>query len=644
MNLIEFDDVSLKFGTQQILYHVDLAFRPEERVCLIGRNGAGKSTLFRLILEQQFADSGDIRYKSHLRISVLQQQMPEMEKDLKVIDVIRSGLSELQALLEEYEQISQETNPDEKELARVQHAIEAQNGWDMEVKIQRIVTQLSLPAEQMLGDLSGGWQRRVMLGKALVSEPHLLLLDEPTNHLDIATIEWLEGHVMSCNASVVFITHDRSFLRKLATRIIELDRGRVWSWDGNYDEFVAAKQQALDNEKTSNREFDKRLAREEVWIRQGVKARGTRNQGRVKDLMQLRSEYAARLKPQGKVKLHIEESESSGKTVIELKRVSHQFDERPDSKLLDNFSLKIRKGERIGIIGNNGVGKTTLLKILLGQLQPTDGIVKLGTNLYPAFFDQMRETIEMEKNVAYNVGDGKDYITLHGKQVHVIGYLRNFLFSPEQSQTPLKALSGGEVNRVLLAKICSRPSNLMVLDEPTNDLDLELLEVLEDAIKKYTGTLIVVSHDRQFLDAAVDSILVFEEDGRIHHYKGGYSQWLAQNKALAITDTPKIHRGTAGKNAKTNAPKTDPNDTSPVKSKPKKVSYKIQREYDMLPNEISRLESELETIDETMSDDGFYAQDYDVIQPILDQQAELKKALDKTMERWLELDQEINEN
>lgn len=637
MNLIEFDDVSLKFGTQQILNHVDLAIRPEERVCLIGRNGAGKSTLFRLILQQQSHDSGEIRYKNHLRISMLQQQMPDTEKDMLVIDVVRQGLADLQALLDKFKEISEQPNPDPIEMTKVQQAIEAQDGWDIDVKIQRVMTQLSLPAQEKLGDLSGGWQRRVLLGKALVSNPHLLLLDEPTNHLDIATIEWLEGHIMSCGASIVFITHDRSFLRKLATRIIELDRGRIWSWEGNYDQFVIAKEQALHNEKVENKEFDKKLAKEEVWIRQGVKARGTRNQGRVKDLMELREVAAARVKPQGKVKLHIEESEPSGKTVIELKRVSHQFESAHGQKLLDNFSLKIRRGERIGIIGNNGVGKTTLLRILLGQLDPNDGIVKMGTNLHPAFFDQMRETLEMEKNVAYNVGDGKDYIRLHGKDVHVIGYLKNFLFSPDQSRTPMKALSGGEVNRVLLAKICSRPSNLMMLDEPTNDLDLELLEVLEDAVKKYTGTLIVVSHDRQFLDSVVDSILVFEDDGKIHHYKGGYSQWVAQNKALAIKDTPVVSKQEKIEQSKAAQPQA-----TEEEAKPKKVSYKIQREYDLLPEEISSLEEKLEDLEKVMSDESFYTQDFDVVQPYLDEQAALKEKLDQAMERWLELEEMIN--
>ncbi|HBF09172.1 MAG TPA: ABC transporter ATP-binding protein [Gammaproteobacteria bacterium] len=637
MNLIEFDDVSLKFGTQQILNHVDLAIRPEERVCLIGRNGAGKSTLFRLILQQQSHDSGEIRYKNHLRISMLQQQMPDTEKDMLVIDVVRQGLADLQALLDKFKEISEQPNPDPIEMTKVQQAIEAQDGWDIDVKIQRVMTQLSLPAQEKLGDLSGGWQRRVLLGKALVSNPHLLLLDEPTNHLDIATIEWLEGHIMSCGASIVFITHDRSFLRKLATRIIELDRGRIWSWEGNYDQFVIAKEQALHNEKVENKEFDKKLAKEEVWIRQGVKARGTRNQGRVKDLMELREVAAARVKPQGKVKLHIEESEPSGKTVIELKRVSHQFESAHGQKLLDNFSLKIRRGERIGIIGNNGVGKTTLLRILLGQLDPNDGIVKMGTNLHPAFFDQMRETLEMEKNVAYNVGDGKDYIRLHGKDVHVIGYLKNFLFSPDQSRTPMKALSGGEVNRVLLAKICSRPSNLMMLDEPTNDLDLELLEVLEDAVKKYTGTLIVVSHDRQFLDSVVDSILVFEDDGKIHHYKGGYSQWVAQNKALAIKDTPVVSKQEKIEQSKAAQPQA-----TAEEAKPKKVSYKIQREYDLLPEEISSLEEKLEDLEKVMSDESFYTQDFDVVQPYLDEQAALKEKLDQAMERWLELEEMIN--
>jgi len=644
MNLVELDEGGLKFGTQIILNQASLVIRPEERACIIGRNGAGKSTLFRLILGQQQLDSGELRFRKHLRIAMLQQALPEDALDHNVEAVVRSGLSELEALLKEYEAASIASPIDEHLLARLQQAIEAQDGWDMQVKIDRIITQLQLPAHKTLRELSGGWQRRVMLGKALVCEPHLLLLDEPTNHLDIATIEWLEGHLMNCSASVVFITHDRSFLRRLATRIIELDRGTIWSWEDNYERFVQAKEDSLDAESNSYKEFDKKLAKEEVWIRQGVKARGTRNEGRVRDLKSLRQTHAARLKPQGKVKLEIQEAQPSGKTVIELKRVTHQF-QADQPPLLEQLSLKIRRGDRIGIIGNNGVGKTTLLRILLGELQPNDGIVKLGTNLEPAFFDQMRRRLEMERSVAYNVANGKDYLILYGKERHVIGYLKNFLFSPETSQTPMNALSGGEINRVLLAKICAKPSNLMVLDEPTNDLDLELLEVLETAISKYQGTLIVVSHDREFLDAVVDSILVFEADGKIHHYKGGYSQWANQHKRLAIADTPiddDPNTGAANTNNQS-ASAAARNSAKARKSQPKKVSYKIQREYELVPKTIEQLEAQLAQINKTMANPEFYSQKFDDIQPILDEQADLKSQLDKAMNRWLELEEMIND-
>ena len=632
MNLVELDEVSLKFGTQVIFQQTSLNLPPGERVCLIGRNGAGKSTLFRLILKQQQVDDGEVRFRSDLRVACLHQQMPAADDNATVKDIVAMGLSDLQQLLSEYDQVSQSDTPDTTRLHQLQQAIEAQNGWDIDVKVERIMSQLSLPAEHRLQDLSGGWQRRVMLGQALVSEPHLLLLDEPTNHLDIATIEWLEGHLLSCAASVLFITHDRSFLQRLATRIVELDRGQLWSWDSNYKDFVQAKAERLDAERSGNKEFDKKLAREEVWIRQGVKARGTRNQGRVRNLEDLRSTQAARLKPQGKVKLHIEESEPSGKTVIELKRVGHWFDDG-QRKLLDHFSLKIRRGDRIGIIGNNGVGKTTLLRILLGQLQPAEGIVKLGTNLFPAFFDQMRETLNFDKSVAYNVADGKDYLPLKDKQVHVIGYLKNFLFSPEQAQTPLNALSGGEINRVLLAKICSRPSNLLVLDEPTNDLDLELLEVLEQAVHAYQGTLIVVSHDRQFLESAVSSVLVFGADDKIHHYKGGYQQWLAQGQALAVMDTPDQLQSSTTSTSKENTHAAD----TPTNARPK-VSYKVQREYDLLPARIETLEQNIRDVQAAMEAEDFYTKDFDTIQPVLDQHQQLKDELEKRLARWLELE------
>jgi ATP-binding cassette subfamily F protein uup len=628
MSLIRFDNITLEFGDQKILTNASFSLEPGERVCLIGRNGAGKSTMLKLIMGEQQQDSGEMHFKRHLRISQLYQQLP---KDLhrKVEDVVAEGLAEQQAKIDKFNQFAQ-TATDEKSLLvlqDIQQDIEASGGWNLEQKIETMMTQLGLPAHKKLSELSGGWQRRVALGKALVAKPDVLLLDEPTNHLDISTIEWLEHMIKGFQGSVVFITHDRSFLQKIATRIIEIDRGLMVSWPGNYQNYLTLKDKANEDEDTQNKLFDKRLSEEEDWIRQGVKARRTRNEGRVRALESMREEYGQRLKRQGKAKFEIGESvEKSGRKVIEARSVTHSFGK---DKLIENFKLKVMRGDRIGLIGNNGVGKSTLLKILLGELTPDDGTIKIGTGLKIGYFDQIHRELDTTQSVAHNVGNGKEYIKINGKERHIVGYMKNFLFSPRRAMTPVSALSGGERNRVLLAKMFTEETNLLILDEPTNDLDVEMLEVLEEQLVNYAGTLIVVSHDRDFLDNVVTSTLVFEDNGKVEHYIGGYSDWVKQNKNLRDQDGSLKIKKSVTNTVGTLVAK------APVK---KKLSYKVQRELDLLPNKIEGLELQIKTLEAAMADANFYKKSAAETQVVIDQLADSSKDLNNSLDRWAELE------
>ena len=475
-----------------------------------------------------------------------------------------------------------------------------------------------------MNELSGGWRRRVGLARALVQKPDLLLLDEPTNHLDIETIKWLEDRVYSYPGAVLFITHDRAFLQRLATRIVEIDRGKLTSWPGNYDDYLRRKEQALEAEAAANARFDKKLEEEEAWIRQGIKARRTRNEGRARALKRMREERARRVSPDARARIYIEEADQSGRKVIRAKNVSYRYGDEP---LIDGFSIKITRGDRIGLIGNNGVGKTTLLRLLLGQLDPQSGTLKHGTNLEIGYFDQLRESLDLDKSVAYNVGDGRTYIKLNGKDRHVVGYLKGFLFSPKRSETVVKALSGGERNRVILAKLFTRPANLLVLDEPTNDLDIETLEVLEEKLAEYAGTLIVVSHDREFLDNVVTSTIVFEENGRIQEYVGGYSDWVRQGRHLAVTDNP--YEAAAGKLEAAERRR---------QRKPTKLSYKDQRELDALPQEIEDLETTIAELQSAIAEPGFYKQQDAAVQATLSQLADSEALLEQRVARWDELE------
>jgi len=627
MTLIRFDEVSIAFGEQKILRKASFLLEEGERICLIGRNGAGKSTLMKLLTGEYQPDSGEIQNLQDLRISKLRQELPaSLEKT--VTEVVREGLAEQVAWVEEYERLASQDLDDLglRDLEHLQAKIDAVGAWQSDQVVETIITQLDLPKGKMMSELSGGWRRRVMLGQALVSKPQVLLLDEPTNHLDISTIEWLEHRVKSYKGSVIFITHDRDFMQKLSTRILELDRGKIISWTGNYKKFLEMKEAAIEEEDRHNALFDKRLAEEEVWIRKGIKARRTRNEGRVRALDDLREVAAQRIKREKKVKIHMETAEASGKKVITAHKISYAYG---DEVLLKNFSLKVTRGDRIGLIGNNGVGKSTLLKLLLGQLEPQEGTVKLGTNLEVAYFDQMRRELDESKTVAEYVGDGKDYLTLAGKERHVVGYLKNFLFTPKRSMTLIKSLSGGERNRVLLAKLLTRPANLVVLDEPTNDLDVEMLEVLEERLVNYDGTLIIVSHDRNFLDNVVTSVLVFEGDAKLQQYVGGYSDWASRGKALLIKDIQE----TSGKVNQIETVKQE------ADKKSKKLTYKLQREYDMLPDEISNLETDIERLNKEIASPDFYSKDFSQTAPTLDALAAAEKQLETKMTRWLEIEE-----
>ncbi len=625
MSLLRFEDIRLEFGEQVILRDAEFSIEPGERICLIGRNGAGRSTTLKLIMGEMEPDHGEIVPRTGMIVSQLRQNLPD-SVDLPVRDVILSGLKAIDALLEQYREMSSQQldKAGLTELEALHAKIDAHDGWHIDQRVDATMTDLNLPSDKKMSELSGGWRRRVALARALVQKPDLLLLDEPTNHLDIATIKWLEDRIYSFPGAVLFITHDRAFLQRLATRIVEIDRGKLTSWPGDYNNFLKRKEKSLEDEETANARFDKKLGQEEVWIRQGIKARRTRNEGRVRSLEKMRREAAARIKQDDKARIHIEEAEQSGRKVIRAKNISYSYGEED---VIRNFSVKIMRGDRIGLIGNNGVGKTTLLRLLLGKLQPQTGTVKLGTNLELGYFDQLRQTLDLEKSVAYNVGEGRTYINLNGKDRHIVGYLKGFLFTPKRSAMPVKALSGGERNRVILAKLFTRPANLLVLDEPTNDLDIETLEVLEKKLCDYTGTLIVVSHDREFLDNVVTSTIVFEADGQAKEYVGGYSDWVRQGHELAETEdiVTAEAKGRAAAERRRNKSRT-------------KLGYKDQRELDLLPNEIEALETSIRALQEQIAAPDFYSRGSDEVQRTLRELSASESLLEQRVERWGELE------
>ncbi len=629
--LIRFDNVSVSFGDQKILIGASFAIEAGERVCLIGRNGAGKSTTLKLITGTVELDDGKIERPGSLRYSLLDQRLAD-ETDEPVREFVARGMAAQRERIAAFEELSGARNPDPATLRGIealQRDIEAGGGWSTETQVATIVTQLQLPGDLKMSELSGGWRRRVALAQALVSNPDLLLLDEPTNHLDISTIEWLETQVQRYSGAVLFVTHDRSFVERVATRIVDIDRGQLRSWPGGYRDYLQQKARAEDEENRRNALFDKKLAEEEAWIRQGVKARESRNEGRVRALEQLRVERAARIKRPRSARILINESEElSGRKVIEARNVSHGFG---DKRLIDQFSLRVMRGDRLGIIGNNGVGKTTLLRILLGEITPESGTIKLGTNLKVGYFDQLRRELDPDKTIAEFVGEGRDYVNVQGRRKHVVAYLTDFLFSAKRAMTRIAALSGGERNRVILAKLFTESANLLVLDEPTNDLDVETLEALEDRLTEYDGTLLVVSHDRHFLDAVVTSTLVFEADGVVKRHAGGYSDWLERRLELAVAESAQ-----AKSVSQRDAPARRETKTSAA---PRKLSYKLQRELDALPDEIEVLEAQLANLRTLVNQTDFYQRPFEETQHVLAELRETEGRVERAVERWAELEE-----
>lgn len=628
MPLIQLEKACLSYGTLNLLDELELGVRKGRRICLVGRNGAGKSTLMKVLNGEIELDSGQVRVKSGTVIARLEQDLPEAD-DLSVYDVVASGLAGAGELLSEYHAISMSgADADLNRMAQLQTKIESIDGWSLQQRVESIISRLDLPAEKCMRELSGGWRRRVALAKALVCEPDVLLLDEPTNHLDVAAIEWLEKQLLNYNGALVFITHDRSFLQNLATDIADLDRGKLKQWPCDYETFLEYREQALAEEERHNELFDKKLAQEEVWIRQGIKARRTRNEGRVRALKSLREERSQRREKQGNVNLDISSGSSSGKLVAELKNVSFAFENK---RIVKNFNSLVVRGDRIGLIGPNGIGKSTLLRMILGQLEPQEGEVKIGTSLSIAYFDQLRDQLDLEKNAVDNISEGRDFIELNGKSRHIISYLSDFLFSGPRARTPLKALSGGERNRVLLAKLFSKPANLLVLDEPTNDLDVETLELLEEILGEYDGTILLVSHDRAFLDNVITSTIAFEGNGVVREYVGGYADWLRQGgrwpteaEIAAASQPEKAEPAVVA--------------SEPPKPKTQKLSYKLQRELDGLPKKIELLEAELEALQQEMAAPDFFSQGDEKTAPVLKKLEDAEQSLEHCYERWTELE------
>ncbi len=627
MPLLRLTNVSIAFGTHALLKNAEFQLDAGERVGLLGRNGEGKSTLMKIIAGNIYADHGDIWRQPGLKLSWL-EQAPDLKDDATIYDAVADGLGELGQWLTRYHHLSLTMDyGDEKsltELGDLQHQLETHNGWHFQQRVETTLSKLELPGELSIQGLSGGWKRRVALARALVIDPDVLLLDEPTNHLDFESIAWLEEQLLNFQGAVLFVTHDRSFLQTLATRIVDLDRGNLVSWQGSYDDYLRRKAAALEDEANQNAEFDKKLADEEVWIRQGVKARRTRNEGRVRALEKLRDERAQRRNVQGTAKLALNRGDASGKKVIEVSDISFAYQ---DKRIIENFSTLIQRGDKIGLIGANGAGKSTLLKLLLKQIEPTSGTVDQGTKLETAYFDQLRDQLDPNMTVADTVADGNDFVEIAGNKRHVMSYLGDFLFAPARARSPVKSLSGGEKNRLLLARLFTKPANLIVMDEPTNDLDLETLELLEEKLTTYDGTLLLVSHDRAFLDNVVTSVFVLDGTGKVLEFIGGYSDWLDYSNAKKSTEN-------AAKKALDNKAK----DLKPISTKKKKLSFKEQQELNDLPLLIEELETRQAELTIKISSTEFYNNSQPIITETLEELKRIETQLTTNYQRWDELE------
>ena len=621
MSIVSLHDVSLNIAGNQLLDKADWQIQPQDRVALVGRNGAGKSTLLKLLQGDIVPDSGQINQLSGLRVAGLTQEVP-IKGDDSVYHFLVKSLGEVGEILSQFNELSQQG--DMEKLARVQQRMDNLHAWDKLPQIETMASRLGITTQERMNNLSGGMKRRVLLGAALIASPDLLLLDEPTNHLDIEAIEWLEAYLKSFKGAVLLVTHDREFLSQVSNRIVEIDRGKLHQHDCDYETYLDRRETIRQSEQKQNELFDKKLAEEEVWIRTGVKARRTRNEGRVRALKALREEYKARRNQLGKVKALSLDVNRSGSVVLEATNVNYSLEQK---KLLENFSLLLTRGDKLGVIGPNGCGKTTLVRLLLGELQPDSGDIKQGTSLNVAYFDQLRRQLQEDKTVMYNVGEGADYVTINGKQKHVASYLRDFLFSSERFNQPVSVLSGGERNRLLLAKLFAKPVNFLVMDEPTNDLDIETLELLEEMLADYPGTLILISHDRAFINQVVTSVLVYEEAGQFCEFVGGYDDYKKHKKQQ---QQQQRERDVADKNpAVKRSPSTN------------KLSFNEQRELSQLPQKIEQLEKKISELQLQMADPKFYQQDASAIAKINQSLAEDEAVLMEYYARWEALEERL---
>ncbi|MBJ7276619.1 ATP-binding cassette domain-containing protein [Marinobacter salarius] len=642
MPLLTLDAVSLAFGMQPLLDQASMTIEAGERVCLLGRNGEGKSTLLKIVSGEVTADGGVVRLDDGAVLSVLPQNLP-VNDTRTAYEAVSGAFPETGELLAEFHRLSQtadETSLDR--LMKVQERLEALDGWRLDQKVGAILEQYGIDPEQRLNTLSGGWQRRVLLARALVTEPDILLLDEPTNHLDVPAIAWLEEALGQFRGAILFVSHDRAFIRRMATRIVELDRGHLVSFAATYDRYLDLKEKALEEEDRQNALFDKRLKQEEAWIRQGIKARRTRNMGRVRALKAMREERQQRRERGGTASFSVEDAARSGKLVVEASDAGFAY---PDgTAVIRDMNMTVLRGDKIGLVGENGTGKTTLVRLMLGDLKPTDGRIRLGTNLQIAYFDQLRGELDLERNALDNLSEGREFIEINGQSKHVLGYLQEFLFSPERARSPVRVFSGGERARLLLAKLFSKPANILVLDEPTNDLDVETLELLESRLVEFAGTVIVISHDREFLDNVATDTVFLDGSGRVAEFVGGYTDWRRQGGRFPsegvsrkATKPPKNQNPVPEKKPETPAV-ADTKTTKPVK-----LSYKLKLELEKLPGQIEELEAELEKLRAQISDPEFYSGPAENVSTTLAELGDKEAHLEKVIERWMELEEQANQ-